>query len=148
MTRYKQGVYKPTNLGKYIGDQSNIVYRSSWEMRFMKWCDRTPGVLEWSSEETIIPYICGTDGKPHRYFIDFKIKVKSVDGIKTFLVEIKPFCQTQKPQPPKRNTQKSKERYLNECKTYIKNQSKWKAAEQYAEKRGQKFIVLTEKQLF
>jgi hypothetical protein len=31
--------------------------------------------------------------------------------------------------------------------TFIKNQSKWNAAEQYSKDRGWEFIIITEKQL-
>jgi len=88
--KYQTGTYKPQNPQKYNGDINNIVWRSSWEFKFMRWCDLSDNVLEWSSEETIIPYICKTDNKPHRYFVDFKIKVRTKNGVKTYLVEVKP----------------------------------------------------------
>ena len=80
----------------------------------------------------------------HRYFVDAYIKVKDINGnIESFLVEIKPFNQTQPPKFPGRQTQK----YLTEVETFIKNQSKWKAADRYAKDRGAKFVVITEKEL-
>ena len=51
----KQGRFKPRNPGKYKGDPSNIIYRSSWEKKFMLWCDCNLNVLEWGSEEIVIP---------------------------------------------------------------------------------------------
>ena len=75
MTRqYKQGLFYPKNTEKYKGDFSNIVYRSSWELKFMHWADESKNVLEWSSEELVIPYLSPLDNKMHRYFVDFKIK--------------------------------------------------------------------------
>jgi len=144
MTKYHQGKYKPKYPEKYEGDPTNIVYRSSWEARFMRWCDTNPNILKWSSEETVIPYICATDQKPHRYFIDFKIKVRNKAGeTKTYLVEVKPKKQTIPPVQPKR---KSKS-YLNEVMTYAKNMSKWSYAEQYCKDRGYIFRIITEDDL-
>lgn len=144
MAKYHQGIYKPINPEKYLGDPTKIIFRSSWERKFMVWCDKNPAIIGWSSEETIVPYICATDNRPHRYFLDFKIKVKSKDGsVKTYLVEVKPLAQTQ---PPKYNGKQTK-RYLNESMTFIKNQSKWKYAEKYCKDRGWFFRIITEKDL-
>lgn len=136
--------WKPRNPHKYTGDVNNIISRSSWESRFFNWCDLNSAVLEWSSEETIIPYLCGTDNRIHRYFCDAKLKIQDVNGnVNTYLVEIKPYIQTQKPSFPGRNTKK----YLYEVETYIKNQSKWAAAKEFAKARGMQFIILTENEL-
>lgn len=143
-TKYHQGIFKPINPEKYEGDVTNIIYRSSWEFRFLRWCDGNPGILSYSSEETIIPYRCGTDNRLHRYFVDFKIKVKSKDGrIQTYLVEVKPKGQTQPPKYPGKQTK----RYLTEAMTFIKNQSKWEAADEYCKQRGWIFKVITEDDL-
>lgn len=129
---------------KYEGDPTNIVMRSSWETRFASWCDKNPSVIKWLSEETIIPYRCPTDNRIHRYFVDFKIKVKTRDNkIKTYLVEVKPLSQTVPPEYPGRQTKK----YLTESVTYIKNQAKWKAANEYCKDRGYEFVIITEKEL-
>ena len=136
--------FTPTNPQKYSGDPTNIIMRSSWETKFANWCDVNPSIISWVSEETIIPYRCGTDNKIHRYFVDFKIQVKETSGrVKTYLVEIKPYKQTIPPVYPGRQTQ----RYLQESFAYIKNQSKWEAATQYAKERGWEFIKLTEHNL-
>lgn len=143
MAHYHQGKYKVKHPEKYKGDPTDVIYRSSWEAKFMHWCDYNPLVLEWASETTIIPYLCGTDNRMHRYFVDFKIKVKTREGIKTYIVEIKPEAQCFPPAPGKRKTK----RYMQESMTFIKNQSKWKYAEQYCKDRGWEFIILTEKHL-
>lgn len=142
--KYHQGIFKPINPQKYEGDVTNIIYRSSWELRFLRWCDNNPGIISYSSEETIIPYRCGTDNRLHRYFVDFKIKVKTKDGrTQTYLVEVKPKGQTQPPKYPGKQTK----RYLTEAMTFIKNQSKWEAAEEYCKQRGWIFKVITEADL-
>lgn len=124
MKTYK-GRYKPSNASKYVGDIDNVVYRSGWERHVMKWCDTNPDVVQWMSEELVIPYICETDKKPHRYFMDFVIKFRSG---RVVLVEVKPEKETKRPQ---RTQGKSRQTLLNEGMTYIKNQSKWKAASEY-----------------
>lgn len=124
---------------KYVGDPTNIVMRSSWETRFAIWCDKNPQILKWSSEETIIPYMSPVDGKPHRYFVDFKIQ--TVNN-KTYLVEIKPKKETEPPQGKKKT-----KRFLQEATTYLVNQAKWESAKRFAKTRGWEFIVITEYEL-
>lgn len=134
--KYYQGKYKLKNPAKYMGDPDNIIYRSSWELRFLNWCDANSNVLKFSSEETIVPYVSPVDGRPHRYFVDFKIILSNG---KTFLIEIKPAAQT----IPPVGTRKTK-RLLQETATFLVNQAKWDAAERYAKTRGWEFKVLTE----
>lgn len=143
MARYHQGKYKVKHPEKYKGDPTDVIYRSSWELKFMNWCDANSAVIEWSSETTVIPYVCPTDNRMHRYFIDFKIKVRTKDGIKTYLVEIKPEKQTMPPATPKRKTKQ----YIHEVMTWGKNDAKWKYAREYCKDRGYEFIILTEKHL-
>jgi hypothetical protein len=132
--------YTPIFPEKYTGDPTNIIMRSSWETMFASWCDKNPSVVKWSSEETIIPYRCPTDNHIHRYFVDFKITVNTG---KTYLVEVKPYKQTQLPEYPGRRTQ----RYLMESLTFMKNQAKWEAATNYAKDRGWEFKIITEHEL-
>ena len=65
-----------------------------------------------------------------------------------FLVEIKSFEETQKPEIPKHKTTKAMFNYQEALQTYLINLSKWKTAKKFAEDRGLKFIILTEKELF
>ena len=125
---------------KYAGDPTNIIMRSSWETMFANWCDKNPSIVKWSSEETIVPYRCPTDGRIHRYFVDFKIT--TVNG-KTYLVEVKPAKQCEPPVYPGRNTQK----YITESMTYIKNQAKWAAAREFCKDRRCEFKIITEYEL-
>lgn len=134
----------PKHPEKYHGDVNNIVVRSSWERRVLDWCDNNANVVAYMSEETVIPYLCETDNRIHRYFIDLTIKVKDQQGnIKTYIVEIKPEVQTLPPKYPGKQTK----RYLEEVETFVKNQSKWKAAKKFAEERNIEFIILTERHL-
>ena len=143
MSTYK-GYYRPKNPKKYKGDASNIIYRSSWERRCMIYFDQNPNILEWQSEEFAIPYRSPIDGKVHRYFPDFLIKVKNTKGlVETHLIEVKPFYQTQ---PPKQPSRKSK-KFITEVKTYGINTAKWKYAQEYCKDRGWKFQIITENEL-
>lgn len=135
-----RGKYTPKNKGKYVGDPAKITYRSLWERNLMRWCDENPDVKQWGSEEVVIPYVCSTDGKRHKYFIDFAIIFKN--GNK-YLVEVKPDKETKPPKPPKKKTK----RYISEQLTYVKNQSKWKAASEFAKDNGWSFVVWTEDHL-
>lgn len=139
-----KGKFKPHNPSKYIGDPTNIIYRSLWELRFMRYLDSHPSVIEWASEEISIPYYSPVDKKIHRYYPDFWVKSRVSDGtINTMLVEIKPDAQTRVPV----KNEKHRRRYINELKTYGVNTAKWKAAEQYCQERKWIFKILTEKQL-
>ena len=97
MKSYK-GKFKPKNPSRYKGDPTNIIYRSSWEAKFMKYLDEHPDVIYWASEELVVPYRSPVDGKMHRYFPDFLVRKKDPKGvIETVLVEIKSASQTVEP---------------------------------------------------
>lgn len=93
-----KGKYKVKKLNKYRGDPTKVVYRSLWERKFMNYCEENPMILEWSSEEIVIPYRSPIDRKIHRYFPDFWIKVKKGNGLtECVLIEVKPKKQTAPP---------------------------------------------------
>jgi hypothetical protein len=139
---YKQGKFAPTRPEKYIGDPTQVVYRSGWERKMMRKLDESSTILGWSSETVIIPYISPVDGRAHRYFVDFLVVAKSPNGDKIVtLIEVKPYAQTIQ---PVKTARKTKERFMSEIATYAVNQAKWAAAEAYCVKRGWKFTVLTE----
>lgn len=143
MASYK-GKYKPSYPNKYKGDPTNIIYRSLWERKFMVYCDLNENIIEWESEEKCIPYRSPIDGKIHRYFPDFLIKVKESNGsVKKYLIEIKPKKQTIPPPKPQRQTK----RYISEVYEYAKNQAKWEAAKEWCADRGYEFKVITENEL-
>lgn len=136
------GKYRPINPRKYIGDHTNIIYRSTWERKVMAWLDRNPSVLQWGSEEFSIPYVSPVDGRVHRYFPDFVVKFQTKDSsVRTMVIEVKPEKETREPKVRKRMTKQ----YLYEVKTWGVNQAKWKAAEEFCADRKWDFKVLTEK---
>ena len=84
-----KGKYYPKFPHKYKGDPTTITFRSLWERKYMNWCDKNANILEWSSEEIIIPYISPVDNKIHRYFPDFYTKIKETDGkIRKYIIEV------------------------------------------------------------
>ena len=143
--KYNQGYFRPQNPQKYLGDPNNIVYRSGWELKFMKWCDRNENVLEYGSEEFFIPYFDPTTSRVRRYFPDFIIKVREQSGeIKKYVVEVKPKRQTM---PPVQTSKKRTRTYINEVKTYAVNEAKWKAAQEWCKDRMLEFRIITENEL-
>lgn len=143
-TKTYKGRFAPKNPQKYKGDITNIVYRSLWELKFMKWCDQNPAVKEWGSEIVVVPYVSPLDKKVHRYFVDFYIKVEDKEKrVQKYLIEIKPEKFTRPPAIPKKRTKN----FIDEVFQYGVNEAKWKAAFEYCQDRNMKFMILTEKDL-
>ena len=140
-----RGIFRAHNPNKYKGDPSKIIYRSRWELMVMQKLDSHPDVLEWSSEEIIIPYRSPIDGKVHRYFPDFWVKKRDRQGnIVQDLIEVKPYKQTKQPAIMEG---KPNRRYINEVMTWGINSAKWKAAQEYCKDRCWNFVIITEKEL-
>jgi len=132
--------YIPQNVEKYIGLYP-IITRSSWEYRFCQYLDATPKIKEWSSESHIIRYVDPIiKNKRRRYYPDFYAKV----GNTKYIIEIKPQKDLKLPKRGK----KSQKTINTQTKTFVMNEAKFKAADEYCKKMGYEFIVLTEKQLF
>ncbi len=143
--QYYKGKFNPERPEKYKGNSRNIIYRSMWERRFMVYCDRNENILEWGSEEHIIPYKSPLDGKVHRYFPDFYVKVKQHNhNTKKYIIEIKPENQIR---PPKRNPKRQTRSWHNAVREWGKNQAKWKSARSWCERRDMEFKVLNEHDL-
>lgn len=139
-----KGKFKPKNPSKYKGNPTNIIYRSSWEFKYMLKLDSDDKVIAWSSEEITVPYKSPMDNRFHRYFVDFYVeRYNDVGKIEKLLIEIKPSRQCK---PPKIKVKKTK-KYINEIMTWGINNSKWKSAENYCKDRGWKFQILTEIEL-
>jgi hypothetical protein len=139
-----KGSFRPKNPDKYKGDPTKIIYRSRWELMVMQKLDAHPDVMQWSSEEVVIPYISPIDNRYHRYFMDFYMKRKNREGkIEEILIEVKPLAQTK---PPTVQNKVSR-RYITEVQTWGVNSAKWKAAQEYCKDRGWQFQIITEKEL-
>ena len=137
-TKFSHGKFEPKNKKKYIGTYP-IKYRSSWELVMMNMLDRNENVIYWASESIKIPYMNPLTGKATIYVPDFFMHYIDAQGKKhNELVEIKPMNQT-----------------LNEKARGIKNKialainkAKWSAANKWAQKKGWRFRVITEADMF
>lgn len=138
------GKFSPKNTNKYLGDPTNIWYRSLWERRVMVHLDDNPNVIEWSNEEIVIPYLSPIDGRVHRYFPDFFVRSRNRHGIvEAMILEVKPMSQSV---PPKKRSRVTKQ-YIREVATWGINEAKWKAAVEYCKDRNWSFKVITEQDL-
>jgi len=143
-----------------------VIYRSSWELTFCKWCDECEEVLMWASEPIGIKYLnpvknmdyCLKYGlnpnDPHNwkeatYYVDFWIEVKDdsmPDGKKRIFVEVKPNAESVMPPALSESASlKDRKKYNKLAKAYLENQAKWASAKKYVEERGAFFTVITEK---
>ena len=136
--------YSVINFHKYHGNPDSIICRSSPERAICKYFDLNKNIKKWSSESVVVPYVCATDQSWHRYFVDFWAELANGQVL---LIEYKPHSQTMPPEQPKRKTKKAAEAYANAIATYMKNISKWKAAKEFATKKGWTFQVWTENHL-
>jgi hypothetical protein len=146
-SKFKQGYYKPENIEKYKGDPTKIIYRSSWEYKFCRYCDATPQILEWCSEPFPIPYYDIVKQKDRLYYIDFYIKVQTKDNnVKSYLVEIKPSSKLNPPVFPSnlKQTLKRLKQYNYELMEFLNIKAKKDAAEAAAMISGYKYMIITE----
>jgi len=139
--------YIPVHKEKYKGSYP-IICRSTWETEFCKWADMSSGIIQWSSEDVGIKYqdpnMPIKDGKPkfRTYYPDFLIQTNKGE---IFLIEVKPYKETIQ---PTRSSRKSNKTIVTETKTWRTNQAKWRAAKAYCARKGWKFKIITEKELF
>lgn len=138
MGRTLKGYYTPKNPDKYAGNKKPI-YRSSWELAFMRMCDAHPSIISWASEPIRIPYKNPLTNKNTVYVPDFLIVYQDANGHrKSEIVEIKP----------------KKETFISEAKckrskaALAVNAHKWKAAQAYCNRHGLIFRVINENHIF
>lgn len=137
--------FYPKNPEKYMGDADNIIIRSSWELRVFQFCDNNPNVLKWGSEEIAIPYMKpGPEGyKPARYFPDLYVEyIDRNQNLIKEIIEVKPEKFTRASRS--RNTVTK----AFENMQYVVNMAKFTAANNWCERNGIKFSVLSEKSIF
>src|SRR3990172_5400253 len=89
LARTQQGYYVPINTKKYLGEKDKIIYRSSWEFLFLRWCDSSDNVIMYSNEPIGIPYFNPFKKRVGRYFIDFYVHTTDGERDKFWLIEIK-----------------------------------------------------------
>ena len=150
--RYKQGLYIPKFPEKYIGDPTNIFYRSSLEKKFCIYADINPKILKWGCECFEIPYTLKSLGNPpkithHRYYPDFYLEVSRPDLpqlVARFLIEVKPEAETKAPVLPKSNSLKKIKSAEYQLVTYNKNVYKWVQAIDWCKARDIEFRLVIE----
>ena len=134
------GKFVARNPKKYKGDPNNIIYRSLWEFKLMKYLDSHTQIVNWSSEEFCIPYRSPIDRRMHRYFPDFWVEKENGEQL---VIEVKPKQHLVPPAKPKRQTKK----YLREMYTFAINQRKFEVAEEFCKNRNMKFMIMTQDDL-
>jgi len=143
--RYKAGCINPNSCKKLFESQKGkpIIYRSSYERQFIQWLETSHRVVHWGSECVGIRYTNKADGTSHIYYPDYIVEVYKdltdpSQGTDVFIVEIKPWSQTQ---PPSQSLPRDSYAW----KEYIRNVSKWDAAVAYAARNNVKFKIFTER---
>jgi hypothetical protein len=138
MSKFAQGIFEVQNHGKYVGGKAPY-YRSSWELAFMRMCDSHPNITKWASENVKIPYLHPQTGKYANYVPDFMIQYVDKDGGEHVeLIEIKPSNQT---------TMENARTIGQKWQTAI-NAAKWTAAQEWCQRKGIRFKVINEDQIF
>jgi hypothetical protein len=138
MPKFHKGKYTVLNQSKYSGSGSPT-FRSSWEQTFMQFCDNNPNVMAWASEPVKITYQNPLTGKVTTYVPDFIVVYRDAKGKKNAeLIEIKPANQS--------NPKFARGR-AQQAQVAI-NYAKWDAATHWAKKRGMKFRVLNEGDIY
>ena len=140
-SKYRQGIFTPINKEKFIGNHA--IYRSGLELKFFRFCDMNQNIIQWGSENIVLPYISPVDNKVHRYFVDNYVVIKENNKLNKYLVEIKPHKQTL----PPATKYKKQQHLLYEQKQYAINTAKWESAREYCRKHSLTFLILTEKEL-
>jgi len=139
MARYRTYNYDIKNLNKYRGSGTSITVRSSWELTFAEHCDLLPSVLSWSYETHQIPYRDPLTGSQKIYIPDFFVEVAQADGYtKHFVFEIKPMHEQLD----------GFARNRKDAALVARNNAKWFAATQWADRHSAEFVVLNENDLF
>lgn len=138
MKRFAQGEYAVVNGQKYVGKKLPY-YRSSWELAFCRMCDQHPNIIKWASENIKIPYQNPVTGRFANYVPDFMIQYVDKHGAEHVeLIEIKPSTQTTL------ENARSKQDHV----AVAVNAAKWRSAHEWCERKGIKFKVINEQDIF
>ena len=161
--KYNQGNYIPKYPEKLIklNNEGGIYFRSGLEKKIMVWMDMNVNIIQWGAECLEIPYqLTHFDKgdakiKNHRYFPDFYYKIKKSSGIiEEVVMEAKPYKDYEnvikldegRLSVPENGLKKLKN-FEYDLKEASRNREKWNAMIAWCNKKGIKFIVVTEKHL-
>jgi len=147
--KYKQGIYKPRNKAKCINTQSGkkVEYRSQLEFEYMYKLDYSNRITKWGSEVVWIPYYNPIKKRVCQYWTDLVVHSKE-HGV--LIVEIKPekeITAILENKIPKRTGRKKESTLMYELKMFAINQAKWRAAKEYCDTKGWKFVLVSEKNI-
>ena len=138
MSKFRQGIYTPTNVDKYVGN-GTIRYRSGWELTFMMFLDSNSNILQWASESVSIPYRNPLTGKQSMYIPDFLVTYRGQNNTMIGeLIEIK---------PKKQSLIESKMSARDRAIVAV-NYAKWHQATKWAQRNGLTFRVINEDQIY
>jgi len=146
------GRYVPKHREKYLGIGQIPIYKSMLELLTFRWLDENNNVKRWGYELIRVPYFLPRppfDGKVHRYMVDIYAEIiNTKGGIEKYLAEVKSTSEFKKPSMTKSTNRNTRRNYNLAMVTFIKNQCKWKAAKQFCDHSGMKFIFITEQDLY
>jgi hypothetical protein len=154
--KYNQGIYYPKNKDKVIklNAKGGLYYRSSLEKKMMHYLDFNDKIINWGAENIKIPYqktemhnesqqLRITE---HIYYPDFYYEILSEDGtLHKVVAEVKPESETIEPRLPINPTTKQLKNFEYALKMWNKNLSKWEYIIDWCNRKGMRFIIITDK---
>lgn len=146
-SRFKQGYFNVSESLKYVSKHEPCIYRSSYEYKFMQWCERSVVVRTWDSESISVKYTCPLTGKQRNYWLDFTLTTHKDEK---WLIEVKPHKEVNDVKRFSRrmsnaSSDAERKRLCQAHKTAAMNWSKWNAAKEYCNRHGFRFVIVTEK---
>lgn len=156
--KYNQGLFYPKNKDKVIklNSKGGLYFRSGLEHKMMIYFDNNNNILKWGAENIRIPYqkkewvsdIQDYKTTEHNYYPDFYYELLRKDStILRVVVEVKPLSEVNEPILKSNPTSKQLKNFEYSLKMYNKNLSKWNYMIEYCNRKGFKFIIVTEETL-
>jgi hypothetical protein len=160
-SKYNQGNYIPKYKDKLVklNSQGGVYFRSSLEKRLMLYLDHNEKITRWGAECMKVNYqrqnLNGDGIKNHTYYPDFYYELRDDQGVlKQVVVEVKPMKDYKMVQMLREKKLKVPEKGLKKLKNFeydlkeaYKNKCKWDAMIKWCNKKGYKFIIITEEHL-
>lgn len=154
-SKYHQGIFYPQNKDKVIklNSKGGLYYRSSLEKKMMVYLDINDKIKVWGAENLKIPYsktefhnesqqLRTTE---HIYYPDFYYEISKEDGaVEKVVAEVKSYSETIEPKLQKNPTAKQLKNFEYALKMWNKNLSKWEYMIDWCNRKGMKFIIITE----
>lgn len=137
-------------------EESILEAGSREKKKMMIYLDNNENIKSWSSENIKIPYektewnnkTSDMTTTTHTYYPDFYYELHKSDGsISKVIAEVKPLSETLEPKLPANPTAKQLKNVEYALKMWNKNLSKWEYMIKWCERKGFKFIIITEKDL-